>query len=57
MPPDASRPTEDVVRRSGNVFRDFGVANPDVRQWKALLAAEISKTLDRSTSRVSQSIA
>jgi hypothetical protein len=57
MPPDASRPTEDVVRGSGNVFRDFGVANPDVRQWKALLAAEISKTLDRSTSRVSQSIA
>ena len=37
----------DVVRGSGNVFRDLGHANPDAEQCKALLAAEIIKTLDR----------
>lgn len=36
----------DVVRGSGNVFRDLGVADPDVRQLKAILAAEIIKALD-----------
>ena len=35
-----------VVRGSGNVFRDLGVADPDVRQLKAILAAEIIKALD-----------
>ena len=37
----------EVVRGSGNVFRDFGHANPDVAQLKAILAAEIIKMLDR----------
>jgi predicted XRE-type DNA-binding protein len=37
----------DVTRGSGNVFRDFGHANADVEQFKALLAAEIIKALDR----------
>ncbi len=37
----------DVVRGSGNVFRDLGHANPDVLQMKALLAAEIIRMLDR----------
>src|SRR5487761_1543565 len=37
----------EVVRGSGNVFRDFGHANPDVEQLKAILAAEIIKILDR----------
>jgi predicted XRE-type DNA-binding protein len=41
--------TEDMelVRGGGNVFRDFGVPNPDVEQLKASLAAEIIKMLDR----------
>src|SRR5262245_47087192 len=37
----------DVVRGSGNVFRDFGDPDADVKQLKALLAAEIIKRLDR----------
>ena len=37
----------DVIRGSGNVFRDFGHANADVEQFKVLLAAEIIKALDR----------
>ena len=37
----------DVVRGSGNVFRDLGHASADVLQLKALLAAEIIKALDR----------
>jgi len=36
----------DVVRGSGNVFRDLGRKNPDVEQLKAILAAEIIKALD-----------
>ena len=32
---------------SGNVFRDLGHANADAEQFKAILAAEIIKTLDR----------
>lgn len=36
-----------VVRGSGNVYKDFGVEEADARQLKALLAAEIIKTLDR----------
>lgn len=38
---------EDVVRGSGNVYRDLGHKNPDIKQFKAVLAAEIIKTLDR----------
>ena len=37
----------EVIRGSGNVFRDFGHADADVEQFKALLAAEIIKALDR----------
>jgi len=36
-----------VVRGGGNVFRDLGHANADIEQFKALLAAEIVKALDR----------
>jgi predicted XRE-type DNA-binding protein len=33
-------------RGSGNVFRDLGHASPDIEQLKAILAAEIIRTLD-----------
>jgi predicted XRE-type DNA-binding protein len=36
-----------VTRGSGNVFRDLGHKNADAEQFKAILAAEIIKTLDR----------
>lgn len=36
-----------LIHGSGNVFRDFGRPNADLEQLKALLAAEIIKTLDR----------
>jgi len=37
----------DVVRGSGNVFRDVGHKSADAEQFKAILAAEIIKALDR----------
>ncbi|TFG84771.1 MAG: XRE family transcriptional regulator [Chromatiales bacterium] len=37
----------EVVRGSGNVFRDLGHKNADVEQFKAILAAEIIKALSR----------
>ena len=37
----------ELVRGSGNVFRDLGHANADAEQFKAILAAEIVKALDR----------
>jgi predicted XRE-type DNA-binding protein len=37
----------EVVRGSGNVFRDLGHQNADLEQFKAILAAEIIKALDR----------
>ena len=37
----------DVVRGSGNVFRDLGRKSADAEQFKAILAAEIIKALDR----------
>ncbi len=37
----------ELVRGSGNVFRDLGRQNADVLQLKAILAAEIIKSLDR----------
>jgi predicted XRE-type DNA-binding protein len=37
----------EVVRGSGNVFRDLGHENADAEQFKAILAAEIVKALDR----------
>jgi len=36
-----------VRRGTGNVFRDLGHKDADVEQFKAILAAEIIKTLDR----------
>ena len=43
---DGSDDLLDIVRGSGNVFRDFGYPDADVRQAKALLAAQIIKVLD-----------
>ena len=37
----------EVVRGSGNVFRDFGHEQADVEQFKAILATEIIKMLNR----------
>ena len=37
----------EVVRGSGNVYRDLRKDNPDLRQFKAILATEIIKALDR----------
>ena len=37
----------EVIRGSGNIYRDFNMADADVRQLKAILAAEIIKTLDK----------
>jgi predicted XRE-type DNA-binding protein len=42
----------EIVRGSGNVFRDFGVLDSDVAQLKAILAAEIIVLLDRELSTV-----
>ena len=39
----------EVVRGSGNVFRDLGHETVDTEQFKAILAAEIIKALDRGT--------
>ena len=46
----------EVVRGSGNVFRDLGRKNADAEQFKAILAAEIIKALnrDRLTVRAAQ---
>lgn len=46
----------ELVRGSGNVFADLGREEADVDQLKAILAAEIIKTLDRSklTTRAAQ---
>ena len=35
----------EVIRGSGNVYRDLGQDDADVKQFKALLAAEIIKAL------------
>jgi predicted XRE-type DNA-binding protein len=37
----------DVMRGSGNVFRDLGHKNADAEQFKAILAAAIVKVIDR----------
>jgi predicted XRE-type DNA-binding protein len=38
----------ELVRGTGNVFRDFGRVNANVEQARAILAAEIIRTLDKS---------
>jgi predicted XRE-type DNA-binding protein len=37
----------ELVRGSGNVFRDLGHKTADAEQFKAMLASEIIKALDR----------
>ena len=36
----------ELVRGSGNIFRDFGDPNPELEQLRAILAAQIIKALD-----------
>ena len=36
----------ELIRGSGNVFRDLGHANPDLEQLRAILAARIIGVLD-----------
>jgi predicted XRE-type DNA-binding protein len=36
-----------LIRGSGNVYQDLGIEGADARQLKALLAANIIKTLDK----------
>ena len=36
----------EVIRGSGNAFKDLGIANADVEQSKAILAARIISLLD-----------
>lgn len=43
-----------VTRGSGNIYRDLGKDNADLKQLKALLAAEIIKVLDREELSVRQ---
>jgi predicted XRE-type DNA-binding protein len=38
--------TSELIRGSGNVFRDFGRRNAGVEQARAILAAKIIRTLD-----------
>lgn len=42
------KPDDDIelVRGSGNVLADFGAPDSNLRQFRAVLAAEIIKTLD-----------
>jgi predicted XRE-type DNA-binding protein len=44
----------EIIRGSGNVYRDLGKDDADVRQFKAILAAEIIKWLDRKAVSVRQ---
>jgi len=37
----------EVVRGSGNIYRDFNLPDADIRQLKAILAARIIKMLDK----------
>lgn len=37
----------EVIRGSGNAFRDFGYADADAEHLKAVLAAQIIKVLDK----------
>jgi predicted XRE-type DNA-binding protein len=37
----------EIIRGSGNIYRDFNLPDVDVCQSKAILAAAIIKTLDR----------
>ena len=39
----------ETIRGSGNIYRDFNMPDADVRQLKAILAAEIIKALDKKS--------
>ena len=39
----------EVIRGSGNIYRDLGKQNADIQQLKAILAAEIIRTLDKES--------
>jgi Helix-turn-helix domain len=41
-----SKDDMELVRGSGNLFRDLGFPNPEVEQLKAILAAKIIAVLD-----------
>lgn len=34
---------EDIIRGSGNVYQDLNIPDADVRQFKAILAADFSR--------------
>jgi predicted XRE-type DNA-binding protein len=38
--------SKEIITGSGNVFRDFGYPDADVRQAKALLGTQVMKILD-----------
>lgn len=42
----------ELVKGSGNVFRDLGEKDADIKQTKALLAAEIIRILDKDNMSV-----
>lgn len=44
----------ELIRGSGNVYRDLGAPDADARQLKAILAAEIVKALDKNGYSVRQ---
>lgn len=44
----------ELVRGSGNVFRDLDLPNPELEQFRATLAAQIIKTLDAQQLSVRQ---
>ncbi len=37
----------ELIRGSGNIYRDLEILDADIRQLKAILAAEIIQTLDK----------
>ncbi len=41
-----------LICASGNIYRDLSIPDADVRQLKAILAAEIIKTIDKKGLRV-----
>jgi len=47
----------ELIRGSGNVFRDFGEANAEVLQLKAVLAGKIVDVLDQQNITVRRAIA
>ena len=46
----------EIVRGSGNVFRDFGDPNADLEQARAILAAKIIGVLDARKVRAAESL-